>query len=144
MLVVLAGLLFSLALADPTTPAWRFGFALIGLGAFWAATAIWRATDERLILTRDDLQTEGGEVIVEVSDILSVDRGAFAFKPSHGFLLTTKTAGPRRWAPGLWWRVGRRVGVGGTLPGGEARAMAELLTALMNGVLPEIGAPAEK
>ena len=137
MMTTLAGLLFSLALADPTTPAWRFGFAGVGLLSFWGATAVWQGTRDRLELTREVLRTGRGEILARVADVKSVDRGAFAFKPSNGFLVTTRAPGPRRWVPGLWWRTGRRVGVGGTLPSGETRAMAEVLTALSQGLLPE-------
>ena len=30
------------------------------------------------------------------------------------------------WAPGVWWRFGRRLGVGGSVSGFEAKAMAEM------------------
>ena len=136
MLAMLAVILFSLALAEPTPPLWRIGFAGMGIFSFWSATAIWAATREGLELTRSELRTEGGEVIASVADVVAVDRGAFAFKPSHGFLLKTRSPGPRRWVPGLWWRTGRRIGVGGVMPGGQTRAMAELMTALVQGILP--------
>jgi hypothetical protein len=57
--------------------------------------------------------------------IRSVERGAFAFKPSHGFTLVMKEKQPRAWAPGLWWRLGRRVGVGGVTSAGQTKFMAE-------------------
>ena len=56
-----------------------------------------------------------------------VERGAFAFKPSNGFLLRLSAPGPRAWSPGIWWRLDRRVGVGGVLRAGEARAAADLM-----------------
>jgi hypothetical protein len=136
MMVILALLLFSLALAPETLPVWRFIFAGGGLLSFWGATGLWSATRDGLVLTREVLRTSSGEVLARVEDVQNVDRGAFAFKPSHGFLVTTTASGRRRWAPGLWWRAGRRVGVGGTLSGGETRAMAELLAALNKGILP--------
>ena len=35
------------------------------------------------------------------------------------------------WAPGMWWRVGRRVGVGGLTGGAESRAVADALAAML-------------
>jgi len=32
---------------------------------------------------------------------------------------------PRAWSPGMWWRMGRRVGIGGTVAAGPAKFMAE-------------------
>jgi hypothetical protein len=57
--------------------------------------------------------------------MVSVARGALAFKPSNGFPVTLRARGPFVWEPGLWWRIGRRVGVGGVTPGTPARFMAE-------------------
>jgi hypothetical protein len=64
-------------------------------------------------------------VIARWDEIKRVERGALAFKPSNGFLLTLEQPQPRAWVPGLWWRVGRRVGIGGITPAGEGRYMAD-------------------
>ena len=66
-----------------------------------------------------------------MGNIASVDRGAFAFKPSNGFTVRLKSPAPRAWLPGLWWRLGRRVGVGGATPGKAARDMADVITILL-------------
>ncbi len=68
-----------------------------------------------------------GRVLAEIANIRRVDRGAFAFKPSNGFLLSLKAAGPVAWVPGLWWRRGRQVGVGGLVPANQARLVAEMI-----------------
>jgi hypothetical protein len=76
-------------------------------------------------LTETEIRTSNGEVLARMDEILAVDRGAFAFKPSNGFTLKLNTKKPRAWAPGLWWRFGRRVGVGGVTSAGQAKFMAE-------------------
>jgi hypothetical protein len=35
------------------------------------------------------------------------------------------------WVPGLWWRIGKRVGVGGVTPSQPARYMAEVMSAMI-------------
>ena len=62
-----------------------------------------------------------------IDEIESIDRGFFAFKPSNGFLLTTKSPGSRTWQPGLWWRIGRRIGVGGMTPGAQSKSVSEII-----------------
>ena len=61
----------------------------------------------------------------------AVDRGVFAFKPSNGFLVRTREKAGNVWAPGLWWRLGRRVGVGGMTASAEAKFMSEILSAMV-------------
>ena len=104
--------------------------------AMWAAWVLWRVTEHRLELTRSGLYSTDGTTLATVDAVAKVDRGTFAFKPSGGFLVHLNRPAPRAWAPGLWWRAGRTLGVGGVLPGGQARAMAELLQALRDDALP--------
>jgi hypothetical protein len=132
MLGLLGAILVYLAVTrPPAVPAWQGFLALVGLLALFGALAMWRATSEAVELTRAGLRSTSGEVIAPLEQIESVDRGVFAFKPSNGFILRLKSAAPGRWRPGLWWRLGRRVGVGGVTPGAQGKAMADTLTALL-------------
>lgn len=110
---------------------WQALMVLIGAAALWLAHAMWRATALRIELTREVLRSADGEVIVAIDDIENMDRGMFAFKPSNGFLLKAKTKAPARWRPGLWWRLGRRIGLGGVTPGYQSKVMSEMIAALV-------------
>jgi hypothetical protein len=35
------------------------------------------------------------------------------------------------WVPGLWWRIGRSVGVGGMTGAAETKMMAEMIEAMI-------------
>jgi len=98
-----------------------------GIAAFVLADKLRRATALSLIMTEDGLYDSTGREICLIAEIAGIDRGAFSFKPSNGFLIRTKTRGPRAWAPGLWWRLGRRIGVGGVVPAGQAKFMSEAI-----------------
>ena len=100
--------------------------ALAGL-CIWMALQLYAVAGLRIELTKAGLRDSAGRDMARFEDITGVERGALAFKPSNGFLLRTKTPGPRVWVPGVWWRVGRSVGVGGVTPGHEAKAMADMI-----------------
>ena len=129
MLLVLGGLLVWVAFCHPPQALiWQLFLIVIGAGALWAAVRLWQSTAQGLELTTQELREIGsGRVLAPVADILSVDRGPFAFKPTAGFALRLRNPGPRAWAPGLWWRIGGRIGVGGVTHRHEARMMAEIL-----------------
>ncbi|MWD27281.1 hypothetical protein E0K89_007330 [Aquicoccus sp. SCR17] len=134
MLVVLGALLIYLALAGGLAgPVYPLMLALMGAVALWLSVRIWQATSRRLELTREALRESGGEIVVRVEEVAGVERGAFAFKPSNGFVIRMTDRGERRWRPGLWWRTGRRIGIGGVTPGPQGKVMAELLQALRDG-----------
>ena len=131
-------ILTAASLPDPG-PFGTLILVLIGLLSLWQASVLYRATAQGLVLTREGLFLEGGETIALMADVASVDRGTFAFKPSNGFLIRLKAPGPRRWLPGLYWRVGTRIGVGGTTSGKAARDMADVMTILLRD--PDAGKP---
>jgi len=99
-----------------------------GVGAVLMADKLRRATALSIVMTDTVLRDSSGRVLCQLDDIAGIDRGAFSFKPSNGFLIRTKTRAPRVWAPGLWWRIGRRIGVGGVVPAGQSKAMSDAIT----------------
>ncbi|MFP4275573.1 MAG: hypothetical protein ACLFRU_11165 [Paracoccaceae bacterium] len=128
MLVGLGGLLLYIAFATPPRVlGWQLFLLVAGAGALWLAERMRRATAGRLVLTARALTDADGTVLARIDELEKLDRGVFAFKPSSGFLLKLRHPGPAEWRPGLWWRLGRRVGVGGVTPRYQTRAMAELI-----------------
>ncbi|MEX2517932.1 MAG: hypothetical protein WD969_01215 [Paracoccaceae bacterium] len=74
------------------------------------------------------LADDSGRVLCTLEEIAQVERGFALFKPSSGFVLTLKAPRERGWSPGLWWRYGRRIGVGGATPSRAGRHMADTIT----------------
>ncbi len=102
--------------------------SLAGAACLWVALEVYRAPGTAVILTDDGLFDDGGRMLCAFSDMERVDSGLLSFKPSKGFTVRLKKPAPRGWSPGLWWRLGRRCGVGGATPGRDGKLMAELLT----------------
>jgi hypothetical protein len=120
-------ILLYLALVQSPSLGWQVFMVGFGTGALWLAQRMWHATTLRLLLSPAGLTCSDGRVVAEMDEIIGVDRGAFAFKPSNGFMLKLSRKGPFAWEPGIWWRIGRRVGVGGVTPGTPAKVMAEMI-----------------
>ena len=114
----------------PGLPFQVFLVVIAGI-SLWLAYRMWQATAHRVELTPLSLRCSDGVEIVSISDLQVLDRGFFAFKPSNGFLMRARTKAPRAWYPGLWWRTGRRIGVGGVTPGSQTKAMTEIIAALI-------------
>lgn len=110
---------------------WRMFLLVLGVGTLWMTDRMRRATATRIELTETELRDTDGTVIALVADIEGMDRGFFAFKPSNGFLLRTREKAPNEWRPGLWWRVGRRIGVGGMTAAHQTKLMSEIIAVIM-------------
>lgn len=126
------GVLFSLGavvlyttLSHPPAVHWMLFMLIFGVAMLWLAERLRRATTMVITLTKDELLDSTGTVLARLEDVQSVERGAFALKPSNGFTLVMKRKSQRTWAPGMWWRMGYRVGVGGVTAAGQSRFMAE-------------------
>jgi len=74
---------------------------------------------------------EQGEILAQFDNIDAVDRSIMAFKPSNGFVVHLKNPQKRGWAPGIWWRVGRTLGIGGATSRDHARNMADTLNTML-------------
>lgn len=107
----------------------RLFFVLGGLALIGAAIRVWQLTSVDLVLTTEDLRQSDGRVICLLQDIAKVERGLAALRPATGFGLDLRRAYPLGWVPGLWWRHGTRVGVGGMTTRATAKALAEVIEA---------------
>ena len=130
-LTLLGVMMIYIAFSRPPALGWQLFLLVVGGAALFCAEAMRRATASVVELTPVELRDADGTRIALVADIENIDRGFFAFKPSNGFLLKTRESGSRLWRPGLWWRLGRRVGVGGMTPGSQGKFMAEVLAAMI-------------
>ena len=130
-LIFLGALLLYVAAANPPAFIWQLLLIATGLSALWLAQAMHAATRITLTLTRKGLAEKDGEMLAPIDEIAGVERGAFAMKPSNGFVLNMTRPQARRWRPGLYWSIGRRVAVGGVTPGHQTKPMADAIAILL-------------
>ncbi len=131
-------LLYVAAVYPPQHPVGLVFLIALGAVLIWQARRLWLSTGRALVLTRETLEDSSGAVLCRLDEIARVERGAFAFKPSNGFVVLLKEPAPRAWCPGLWWRFGKRVGVGGTTSGRASREMADMIAVMMTDRGPEL------
>jgi hypothetical protein len=130
-LIMLGIVVIYVALFRDGTLGARVVLLALGVMALWGADHMRRATAARVELTEEGLRDSDGVMIVALADVLKVERGLFAFKPSNGFLIHTKATQVRGWRLGLWWRFGKRVGIGGMMPVHQTKVMAERIAMLL-------------
>lgn len=106
------------------------GVAMIAVAALtaWFCRALFISKAHEVCFDGERLYDDDGVLLCRIEEIVRVERGLAFFKPSSGFSLMLRETGDRAWSPGLWWRLGRRVGVGGATPGRAGRDMADAIT----------------
>ncbi len=124
-----AGVILWIAATGTFTPSSRFLVAVFGILMGWGALKFYRSADVELEFDGKTLfEARSGRVLAKLENIRRIERGALAFKPSSGFLIVLKARdGANAWVPGMWWRLGRHVGVGGIVPSHAGKFMAEVI-----------------
>lgn len=98
------------------------------LGGGWLVRALLMSDASAIMFDGERLYDDAGTELCRFDEIADIERGMALFKPSGGFVVVLNTAKPRGWSPGLWWRWGRRIGIGGATPGRLAKHMADAIT----------------
>ena len=104
---------------------------LIGILFIWQAQWNLRVTKHGLYLTKQGLFDGQDQQVCALYNMAEVDRGVFAFKPSNGFLVRLHEPEPKSWAPGLYWRLGRRLGIGGATHPTQNKELAQAIEVLI-------------
>lgn len=112
-------------MASSTVPA--LFLALFAAAIGWFGQALFFTKARAVIFEDGRLFDDSGIEICHIDEVTELEKGLHLFKPSSGFVLKLKTKRVAAWSPGLWWRVGHRVGVGGATPGRRAKAMADAI-----------------
>lgn len=120
-----------LVFRTPDLPIVQAILLAVGLFALFLAYRLWHSTAVSLVLTDAGLFDSNGKALAPLEEIAKVDRSVFAIKPSNGFVVTTRRPMGRGWSPGVWWRVSVWIGVGGVVPAVQAKAMADILSAIL-------------
>ena len=76
-----------------------------------------------------DLETN---LICKIDDIHKVDVSPYTFKSANGFIVFSKTKSKFRSVPGLYWRLGNRISIGGLISKNESKFLSTTLLALID------------
>lgn len=123
--IALGLILIYMAFAGPAGVLGKFFLITIGVLMLLQAYRLRGAVAREIWLTDAGIVTDDGLLLAPMDQITEVSRGAFALKPSNGFAVTMSQKHSFLWVPGLWWRFGTRVGLGGVTGAGAAKFMAE-------------------
>ena len=102
-------------------------FLLVGLILIFVSWRIGRARLTGIKLTKSGIYDLNDVKLCAILDINYIDRRTFAIKPANGFIIHLKNSAKSFWIPGLCWRIGKRLAIGGMLSKQECKAFANLL-----------------
>ena len=126
--IVMLVISFSIGVRSVASPIAAVINLIAALAVGWFGWSMATAKASKVVFDGERLTDNAGVELCTIDEIENVERGFAMFKPSAGFAILLREEKPRGWSPGLWWRNGRRIGVGGATPGRAARNMADAIT----------------
>ena len=103
---------------------------LVVAGVFgWSAYRMATVPAKGIVFDGKSLETEDGLVLAKMDEIVDVQTSIFAMKPTNGFTLILNSTSKMPTRPGIFWRQGRHMGVGGLLRASEAKSIGKAIQA---------------
>jgi len=131
VMMLLGFLLLYLAITTDASFFHKVLLVFVAAAVLCVARSMQRGTTGHIELRDTGLFFENGKRLSSIDNITRVERGVFAFKPSNGFVVSLKQKTHRAWVPGLYWKFGTKIGVGGVTAPSDAKFMADTLTVLI-------------
>ena len=79
------------------------------------------------LINQSGLFNLDGSVICEIGDIERIDVSPYTFKSANGFIVILKTKSSFKSIPGLYWRLGKRISIGGLVSKNESKFLSQTL-----------------
>ncbi|MCY4542472.1 MAG: hypothetical protein OXB95_08795 [Rhodobacteraceae bacterium] len=136
LLLVLGGLLIDSSFANRSAVVFGSITMAIGVASIALAYVIYRTTRHSIELRGSAVVSTDGTLLAELDNISKIEIGLLDFKPASGFTIRLHEPMPAAWKVGLWWRIGRSVGIGGCTPKSDAKQFATILQARLQGIKP--------
>ena len=101
---------------------------VIASGCLWLAWATFQTDCSSVMFDGERIYTNSGVELCRLDEVADLQRGMAMLKPSGGFIILLTGDAPRGWSPGLWWRYGTRIGVGGAVSTRACKHMADSIS----------------
>ncbi len=73
-------------------------------------------------------------IICKIENIKKIDVSPYTFKSANGFIIFQKTKGSFKIVPGLYWRAGKRISIGGLISKNESKFLSSTLLEIIKGI----------
>ena len=93
----------------------------------WFRRFLKRFSKVGFLINQSGLFNLDGSIICEIGDIEKIDVSPYTFKSANGFIVILKTKTSFKSIPGLYWRLGKRLSIGGLVSKTESKFLSQAL-----------------
>ena len=100
---------------------------LIILLALWFKSFLNRYSKMGFLINQEGLFNLDKSLICRIDEIDQIDTSPYTFKSANGFIVILKTKNSFKTVPGLYWRLGKRISIGGLIAKNESKFVSSTL-----------------
>ena len=104
-----------------------FLLPIIVILAFWFKNFLKKYSKVGFLINEQGLFNLDKSPICKMHEIDRVDASPYTFKSANGFIIILKTKNSFESVPGLYWKVGKRISIGGLVSKNESKFLSGLL-----------------
>ena len=93
----------------------------------WFIRFLKRYSKIGFLINQSGLFNLDGSIICKMDDIERIDISPYTFKSANGFIVILKTKSSFNLTPGLYWRLGKRISIGGLVSKSESKFLSQTL-----------------
>ena len=121
-------MIYTISFLDGKTSLSDFLFLpLILLLGFWFKNFLKKYSKVGFLINEQGLFNLDKSPICKMHEIDRVDASPYTFKSANGFIIILKTKNSFESVPGLYWKLGKRISIGGLVSKNESKFLAGLL-----------------
>ena len=99
--------------------------------AIWFRSFLQRYSKVGFLINQSGLFNLDGSIVCEIGDIERIDVSPYTFKSANGFIVILKTKSSFKSIPGLYWRLGKRLSIGGLVSKNESKFLSHTLSGFL-------------
>ena len=97
---------------------------ILVISILWFRRFLSRYSKIGFVISTDGLFDLNMDLICTIDDIKKIDVSPYTFKSANGFIILLKTKSSFKSIPGLYWRVGKRISIGGLVSKNESKLLS--------------------
>ena len=84
------------------------------------------------LLNQEGIFNLDNTIICRIEDIETIDTSPYTFRSANGFIVFLRERSTFKIVPGLYWRLGNRISIGGLVSKAESKFLSTTMLNLMN------------
>ena len=109
-----------------------FLISIFLISTLWFKKFISQHPKVGFLLNQEGIFNLDNSIVCRIEDIETIDTSPYTFRSANGFIVFLRERSTFKIVPGLYWRLGNRISIGGLVSKAESKFLSTTMLNLMN------------